>query len=280
MSKTANRSRRRTIAPQTAPVCGGAVFAFTLVELLVVIAIIAVLAALLMPVVSEAKGRGASVACLNNLKQLQAAWYLYVGDNNDGVPPNNSYYSVTGPGQIAPPTLTGTGPSWCPGVAPLDTNFANVEQGLLFPYSRADAIYHCPADTSTVSNRAGMLRTRSYCMNISLACTDAVTSCQSLSGILVPPPAQLFVLIDTQESDIWDSTFGIFSADSTYAAYWLDLPADRHQQGANLSFADGHSEHWRWNARKHFLSRWELNQGAADLSDLRRLQQSANAGLD
>ena len=50
---------------------------------------------------------------------------------------------------------------------------------------------------------------------------------------------------------------GIFSADSLYAAVRLDLPADRHQQGANLSFADGHSEHWRWKAPKQFVTRWE-----------------------
>jgi prepilin-type processing-associated H-X9-DG protein len=117
-------------------------------------------------------------------------------------------------------------------------------------------------------------------MNISLYCSDAIGSCQKLAEILAPPPTQLFVLIDTHEQDIWDSTFGIFSTDSAYSTYWLDLPADRHQQGANLSFADGHTEHWRWKAPKQFVTRWELTDGAADLSDLQRLQQSAKLGMD
>jgi prepilin-type N-terminal cleavage/methylation domain-containing protein/prepilin-type processing-associated H-X9-DG protein len=254
--------------------------AFTLIELLVVIAIIAILAALLLPALSQAKGRAAMVACLNNLRQQQVAWHLYTDDNNDALPPNNSFYSLSGPGLTTPPVLTGTGPSWCPGVAPLDTSTANIEQGLLFPYTHAAAIYHCPGDKSTVTDQPGLLRTRSYCMNLSLHCDDAVGSCRKMTDMVAPPPSRLFVLIDTHEQAIWDSTFGIFSADSTYAAYWLDLPADRHQRGANLSFADGHTEHWRWKAPKQFVTRWELTQGPADLADLQRLQQCANAGLD
>ncbi|HSU54803.1 MAG TPA: H-X9-DG-CTERM domain-containing protein, partial [Candidatus Dormibacteraeota bacterium] len=31
---------------------------------------------------------------------------------------------------------------------------------------------------------------------------------------------------------------------------WFDKPADRHNQGANLSFADGHAERWRWKVSK------------------------------
>ncbi len=254
--------------------------AFTLLELLVVIAIIAILAALLLPALAQAKTRATTMACLNNLKQQQVAWYLYAGDNSDAVPPNNSFYSLSGPGDTAPPTLTGTGPSWCPGVAPLDLNSSNLESGLLFGYSRADAIYHCPGDRSTVASQPALLRSRSYCMNISLNCSDAIGSCLKFTAILAPPPGRLFVLMDTHEQDIWDSTFGIFSTDSAYAGYWLDLPADRHQQGANLSFADGHTEHWRWQAPKQFITRWELAQGPADLADLQRLQQSANAGMD
>src|SRR5438105_9598803 len=56
--------------------------AFTLVELLVVIAIIAILAALLLPVLSAAKNKGKRAQCLNDLKQLGLAWQMYAADND------------------------------------------------------------------------------------------------------------------------------------------------------------------------------------------------------
>jgi prepilin-type N-terminal cleavage/methylation domain-containing protein len=57
--------------------------AFTLPELLVSVAIIAILAALLFPVLSHAKARGQRTACLNNLKQIAVGVHLYAADFND-----------------------------------------------------------------------------------------------------------------------------------------------------------------------------------------------------
>jgi len=57
-----------------------------LIELLVVIAIIAILAAILMPVLASAKARAQSVQCLNNLRQWGLAFRMYTDDNNDFVP--------------------------------------------------------------------------------------------------------------------------------------------------------------------------------------------------
>ena len=253
---------------------------FTLLELLVVIAVIAILAALLLPALNQAKQRAYTIVCLNNLKQLEDCCHLYSADNDDFLVPNQVGGFVSGANTTNALTSTVNVNSWCPGIAPEDATPVNIEAGLLFPYNKNPAIYHCPADQSTVDGYPNLLRTRSYTMEIGLNCPDVNGSYMKFSEIAQPSPSGLFVLIDEQEDAIWDATFGYWPLNSPWSDYWLDLPADRHSQGANLSFADGHAEHWKWKAPKILYDFAEPAYNADDLVDLQRLQQCENPNVD
>ena len=252
---------------------------FTLIELLVVIAIIAILAAMLLPALSKAKMRATGTSCLNNLKQLTLAAQIYATDNQDYIIPNkiSTAADVSWVAGDVSGRSTPTGP----------TNVTFITSSLLFPYDKTPANYSCPADKITVAGTSGATRVRSYSLNCMMGDNgdpggtgnqDHVGIKENLkfTSVLHPDPSSASFFIDEQGGNTSATTSiddGYYAVDFTAVGpAWRNVPASRHGNHGQFSFADGHVSMIKWvEPKTQFLKGLDDNSAQRPDADLHQI---------
>ena len=260
--------------------------AFTLIELLVCIAIIAILAAILMPVLSHARAKAQGTQCLNNGHQMMLAMQLYGSENNDFFPPNPD------DGNMDP------GYNWCSGQAGIGQPqefdpdpLQNPQLSLLINDLGGNInLFRCPADTrqgmydgtnaALIGHIVPAARTFSMSQSVGTVdpCYDEIERGEPSSSTHcgVPNMAVNGPWLDgSYRSNLRNApyaTYGKFSAilhpspatlwvlvdenpaglnDAAFAFEmvqpgWLDAPGSYHSGACGFAFADGHSEIHKW----------------------------------
>ena len=214
-------------------------FGFTLIELLVVIAIIAILAALLLPVLSKAKIRAQRIMCLNNTKQLTLAWMMYTGDNRDELLNSRAWMGVNVGDPVAEQFID---------------RFNQLKDEPLGAYSgRNVKIYQCPGDPrkSTLPGFIGRPACRSVAMNsyIGIGWDGNYLVYKKMADMIRPGPANTFVILDEGLSindGFFATEMGTYDPNNMPAKQTTDVPATYHSMAGSFSFADGHSEIHKW----------------------------------
>ena len=219
---------------------------FTLIELLVVIAIIAILAAMLLPALSQAKIKAQVIQSLANIKQVQMGWQMYAGDNNDYMVPNAPLTAA-----LSRNTWCGTqGEDWH--FSGANTNPAQYTASIIGPYMGNQlGVYKCPGDNIPSENGP---RIRSYSMNGQMGMSDPTARANCLAW---NPGYQVFIKVSDLKQLAPVNAF-IFCDETMYSlndgwmqidcvnADWPDIPAAYLGGRNEFSFADGHSEVRKW----------------------------------
>lgn len=241
--------------------------AFTLIELLVVIAVIAILMALLVPVLHRIREQGKRAVCLSNLKQMSVAWNLYADDNDDRIVSGNT-------------TLGGhnrDGACWVywPGAdSPAETRLQGIRDGLLYRYCSNVKLYKCPTGVREEV--------------VTYAIPDSMNGYDHIPGAegqirrrrsQVRNASVQIVFLD--EGRLSPDSWTIYYDDER----WWDQVTARHGDGTNFSFADGHSEYWKWkdprtlDVAKMDMNLWQsvarntelaVSEGNEDLHNVQR----------
>jgi prepilin-type N-terminal cleavage/methylation domain-containing protein/prepilin-type processing-associated H-X9-DG protein len=227
------------LRPPTIPI--RKLIAFTLIELLVVIAIIAILAALLLPVLGKTKEKAQGLTCGNNIKQLSLAWTLYADDYGDALVNNHGVPETLARRQ----TWANNVEDWL--ASDDNTNIIYLTDSKLGPFAnRSYKIYKCPSDIVPGPNGQ---RIRSMSMNAMVGNPGELTNrfnplyMQFLKKSEFKNPSDTFVFLDEQADTLND---GFFVNQLENNNKWGNLPGSYHGGAANFSYADGHMESHKW----------------------------------
>jgi prepilin-type N-terminal cleavage/methylation domain-containing protein len=245
---------------------------FTLVELLVVIAIIALLMGILLPALARARELGKRAVCMNQIKQLGIAWYLYCDDNKDRVPVGDVWFCWSF-GPITNPWETRQQPAWVewphpyPHSLPMTpaTNAKPrddavygydckakkdewqhaIAEGTLWKYVKDMKAYKCPVGDKGQEITYAM----SHAMHTfpNSGGTGPIPCPTILLRDSIKRTAERFVMIDN--GGIKQGAFYISYSDTSGAApagAFGDHRPTRHGRGTTLVFADQHAEYRKW----------------------------------
>ncbi len=236
---------------------------FTLIELLVVIAVIAILLAIFLPALRQARERGQRTVCLSNLRQLTLAWITYANEHDSRLV-SGSALSVRGSGSLKLEGWAGQAFSFPPSRAAL---FRNPAKGPLWPYLRDIDIYRCPR------GRTGHFVT--YSTVVSANGTEVEGTCAPgspwdlreltlpgqrigstvlrltrLTDIVSPGPALRAVFLDMGQTPSSADFYVYYLSPKWGGPPAYSAPPIRHGNGTTLSMADGHAEYWQWKGRE------------------------------
>jgi prepilin-type N-terminal cleavage/methylation domain-containing protein/prepilin-type processing-associated H-X9-DG protein len=266
---------------------------FTLIELLVVIAIIAILMAILMPALNRAREQGKRASCLSSLKQLQLAWIAYAGDNDDRIV-NGEAENGTAGICTTPTSGRHAHEKWWVGTdcasdymtgGKLDkqVQLAAIRAGALYPFVPADKAYQCPTGVrgemrtySIVDSMNGLYRTgtANSSATAGMKVGRTVLWIKRTTEVSVPGPSERLVYLD--EGRVTPDSY----ATNYNTGAWWDPPHVRHGDGTNVSFVDGHSDYWKWEAKETIANGKEANpthgrrptteEGMADLQKIQK----------